>query len=85
MPNRARSSSLASANIKSLRLFRNICRMLPFILKVHEVYRLFYFRDYRFNHIQSKRYIANAFRANSTMTNLIAIDRKIQEGYEWAH
>jgi hypothetical protein len=44
MPNRALSTSLASANIKSLRLFRYICRILPFVLKTHEVY-LFIFNN----------------------------------------
>lgn len=32
------SSSLASASIKSIRLYRHICRMIPYILKIHEMY-----------------------------------------------
>ena len=34
--------------------------------------------NHRFSHIQAKIYIANKFRENSKMTNLTAIDRKIQ-------
>lgn len=34
---RAASTCLQSANIKSIRLFRHICRMLPFILRIHEL------------------------------------------------
>ena len=41
MPMRKPSTSLLSANIKSLRLFRHVCRMLPFIIKVHELYLTF--------------------------------------------
>ena len=41
MPMRSMSTNIASANIKALRLFRYICRMTPFILKVHEVYYIY--------------------------------------------
>lgn len=44
MPQRMLSTSLASANLKALRLFRYICRILPFIIKVHEVYIFTYFK-----------------------------------------
>lgn len=40
---------------------------------------------HRFTPIQAKIYISNHFRQNSTMTNLTAIDRTIQEGYEAIH
>lgn len=38
LPTKSRSSNLLSANIKSLRLFRHICRLMPFILRIHELY-----------------------------------------------
>jgi len=40
---------------------------------------------HRFNPLQAKIFISNHFRQHSTMTNLNAIDRKIQEGYEFIH
>lgn len=40
---------------------------------------------HRFNSIQAKIFISNHFRQHSAMTNLNAIDRKIQEGYEFIH
>ena len=32
---RSISTNMASANIKALRLFRHICRLIPFIIKIH--------------------------------------------------
>jgi hypothetical protein len=35
LPARKSCSSLASVNISSLRLYRHICRMIPYLLKIH--------------------------------------------------
>lgn len=35
---RKQSSNLVSAGIKSLRFYRHVCRMIPYLLKIHEMY-----------------------------------------------
>ena len=37
VPTKIPSSNITTAGIKSLRLFRHICRMIPFILKTQEM------------------------------------------------
>ena len=37
-PTRTASSSLLSAGLKSIRLYRHICRMIPYLIKIHEMY-----------------------------------------------
>ena len=39
IPSTQPSTSAESSNLKVLRLYRAICRMVPYIVKVHEMYR----------------------------------------------
>lgn len=65
MPTKEPVKDMKSANLASLRLFRYTCRMLPFIIKVHEMYILVNCRPHRVTPVQSKRYVANWFRKRS--------------------
>eukprot|EP00178_Gracilaria_changii_P026913 TRINITY_DN83272_c0_g1_i1.p2 TRINITY_DN83272_c0_g1~~TRINITY_DN83272_c0_g1_i1.p2 ORF type:complete len:105 (-),score=11.24 TRINITY_DN83272_c0_g1_i1:41-355(-) len=55
MQSLARSRNMADANIKSLRLFRKICRMMPWLINMHQFYG-------RINVEQAKSNVADHFR-----------------------
>lgn len=70
------------AGLKSLRLYRRMCRLMPYLLRIHEMYSQQSRRNCKVTPIQAKIRAGDFFRANSMPISASAADKLVQEGYE---
>eukprot|EP01016_Furgasonia_blochmanni_P003548 TRINITY_DN1139_c0_g1_i5.p1 TRINITY_DN1139_c0_g1~~TRINITY_DN1139_c0_g1_i5.p1 ORF type:complete len:172 (+),score=42.61 TRINITY_DN1139_c0_g1_i5:209-724(+) len=75
LPSTKRSKNMAEVHLKTLRLFRKVCRLMPFILRVHQITQ-------RVNPTQATLNVAEHFRAKSHVRDLAIADRLLFLGYE---
>jgi hypothetical protein len=70
------SRNLVQANLKVQRFFRRCCRLIPFILRIHNLYS-------RVTSAQAKTNLANYVRNNSHLRTPSLIDAYVGRGYEY--
>jgi len=74
VPSQKPSKNLAQASLKSLRLFRKACRLMPFLLRAFEI-------QWRLTPTQAMLNLGNYFRRNSHLRDPVQIDFSVNEGY----
>lgn len=75
VPSPTTSHNIVQAHMKSLRLYRKYCRMLPFII-MHAGFRRLA------NPEEAKLHLADYFRQHNKVRNPQQIDEFVRQGYE---
>ena len=69
------SLSVEDAHIKSLRLYRRFCRLIPFLIRNN-------YLQFKTTPALAKQQLATHFRKLAKCTNVNELDLEISEGYE---
>ena len=72
------AKTLPAAHIETLRLYRDICRRMPYLLKINQ-------RTHEVHTTQARLILAQQFRKNAYVRNLNMINALISSGYETLH
>eukprot|EP00330_Aristerostoma_sp_ATCC50986_P009853 CAMPEP_0114589142 /NCGR_PEP_ID=MMETSP0125-20121206/11670_1 /TAXON_ID=485358 ORGANISM="Aristerostoma sp., Strain ATCC 50986" /NCGR_SAMPLE_ID=MMETSP0125 /ASSEMBLY_ACC=CAM_ASM_000245 /LENGTH=156 /DNA_ID=CAMNT_0001785893 /DNA_START=90 /DNA_END=560 /DNA_ORIENTATION=+ len=75
LPTTKRSKNLVEASQKTLRLFRKSCRLMPFILRIHDL-------QPKVTSVQAQLNLAECFREHSHLRDPSIIDDLVFRGYE---
>jgi len=75
LPSQKPSKTLSEAALKSLRLYRRCCRLIPAILRWHEI-------TWRLEPVQAKLGLAQVFKEKAHLRDPALIDAWVTRGYE---
>ncbi|CAD8054291.1 unnamed protein product [Paramecium sonneborni] len=69
------SKNIIQAHFKALRFYRKVCRLIPFLLRIHDL-------EVTCNSQQAMLNVANIFRKRAYLRDPDAVDRWVYRGYE---
>ena len=70
-----RTTTLPGAHIEALRLYREVCRRLPYILKINQ-------KTHEVHPTAARLNVASQFRKNAYVRNLDLLNAMLSSGYE---